>query len=591
MNIPINEFELHFNEAALEVGLKLFSKGKVNPLLSNNDKIRYYEVLDRTYYQVELEIRQDVVVHATCFCKTSHHTPFCAHVAACLLYISQPKTMNEHGPYSDDENPKSNKKKAPSKSKPTLEKSIVPSKNSIAGKIWVELEHATLNDLKLFICNYAAKDKTFRSALILQSQGSNAVISPEVMRREVKAIIGMGGKANSRNSWRASTIISKPLSNLLKTVNKDIANGNFEKAYYVSLAIVLELTPVFDYADDSSGRLQSIWADALNHAVACISQTNQAIRQDFIHQMLQNFHHGLAFDFGEDMYLAAIPFIETMDEYEMANKRLEYVREIVQDDWTIHRSYLWQHLLIKHFHGKEKADAFLLENKHITSLRNLLLNRYDQDGQWIELLQLAKEKIAIKSESAWMLGNTDQFLLRAYLHLGDWDEYYSLALRMTEKNGCTMSEWQGLSKIHTPIWEKWKPQFLQNILTNPRIYFQEKMQIFDSENMHQELMQLIESSPQMQHIQKYKEIVIKYKPALYIKVYLDLLAPITLSRFYTQERDFQNFVMNFVAVEKFLKHEKIFEIFQKMELLHMNKKAYQNIARPVLQLAISKSKN
>jgi hypothetical protein len=404
----------------------------------------------------------------------------------------------------------------------------------------------------------------------------------------VKAIVGMAGKANSRHAWRAASILSKPLSNLLKTANKDIAGGNFEKAFYISVSMVLELTPVFDYADDSSGRLQMIWSEALNMAVACVSQTNQSIRQYFINQMLLHFHHGLGFDFGEDMFLAAIPFIETKSEYDLANERLLYVRDYSSHAWTKHRSYLWQYQLIKQFHGEDKAEVFLLENKHITSLRGMLLRRYEQEGSWSELLQLAQEKIDLQSENAWMMGNTDQYILQAYYHLGYWDDYYAMAFRIAEQSGISMNEWKRISQIHPATWEKWKPQFLKNLLTNPRIYIQEKIQIFESENMHQEMMRLIEASPQLHLIQRYKEIVIKYKPALFIKTYIDLMQPITTSRYYSQEKDFQNFIAYFNAVDKFLKYEKKLEIFQKMESLHTNKKAYQSIARPVLQMAISK---
>ena len=93
MNIPLETFELHFDEVNLLAGERIFDEGGVVHVQQLDKNLWIAEIADRgRTHEGELVLTRKNVKKATCECETFLDRGICGHVVATLFKIRKNRT-------------------------------------------------------------------------------------------------------------------------------------------------------------------------------------------------------------------------------------------------------------------------------------------------------------------------------------------------------------------------------------------------------------------------------------------------------------------------------------------------------------------
>lgn len=233
MRIPLNEFEQLIDERILARGLSYFKGGAITgfSVISTGE----YEAIisGSEKYSVHLKILNNTIVEYNCDCPYDMG-PVCKHLVAVIFYLQEDKLKLNKPNFTI---PKKEKKKSVSQQVQELLK---------------EISHKELID---FVQKNSIKDKKFRNYFLASFGHLSQDQSKEFYQKQIHSILQT---AAGRDGWIGRTEMKYVVNTtqpLLENAEKYLAGNNFENVFYISTALLEEMTGAFQYGDDSSGDL------------------------------------------------------------------------------------------------------------------------------------------------------------------------------------------------------------------------------------------------------------------------------------------------------------------------------------------------
>lgn len=375
--MKIQDFELDIDHTILKRGKEYFLENKIYSLHQTIKNTWQAKVQGTDEYTVIVNLgNNNEIKNHECDCPYDYGT-FCKHVIAVLYAIENKLVMGDAA-------------KVPTKK--TSKKNI-----SSFAKLLNKIE---LNEYQLFIEHYVKVDKNFKSAFELYFSEKDENFDLEKKYTEIIKSTIKNYSKRGYIDYSSSNKLGKELNQYVKQANAYFAKKNLRDAFFLTKVLIREITPVFEYCDDSNGYVSECVFDALEilHQLS-LSTTSIDFKEqiaNFIHEELKNniyFSHG---DFGYIMTrlygelsiktYKTDHFIKFIDLQLNLTKKHDYERKF----------FIEQKILFLKQIGKEaEAKQLIEENLEISEIRAIYVAKLIKEANFKTAKKILADGIAI----------------------------------------------------------------------------------------------------------------------------------------------------------------------------------------------------
>ena len=477
MKIPFSQFEQYINETMLTRGLSYFQNGYVN----EPEEIAHgqYEAIveGAENYTVQLTIENDIVTEYVCNCPYDHG-PVCKHITALLFYLQQDELEIKQ-----------------------KEKKVHKKRKTKANQVVELLEKVSHDELKQFIIERTLHNRSFRDLFLSTYTYYNSNESKKQYSNLVNSILRTASDKHGFIDWSSSRQVGTEISHLLDTAQKQIEKNNYKTAFYISTAIIEEMTEALQYSDDSNGDIGGsvYFACELLYDIAK-NNTDDKIRKEVFDYCVDAFERNIfsGWDWHTDMLQIASIILKSDSEFDSLmilidkNQSSEYTQETIQNI---------KYQILLNGRGEDEANKYLEQNLTNSKLRRTAIENaiakedfnkardiafdgisHDEKHkpglaqEWYDwLLKIAqatndKESI-IKYARLLLIDNfrneQDYYqVLKQYIPHKEWGNYVNNIIVDIRKNG----KWSAQSLIsNIYIREKWWDKLFELVKQSPTL--------------------------------------------------------------------------------------------------------------------------
>ena len=384
-------WERLFKPHILERGMAYYCEGCVEDLEVNDDEITA-AVEGSDMYDVCIDLDGNGVSGMECTCPYAESGENCKHMAA-VLYAWQAEKMEL---------------------------------NNAEAQIREAVEHADEALVRRFLTDALLQDDKLRRRFIMEAQPDSAPSLLDEVESAVDEIVDRYMEDGCIDYSEADDFICE-LENILDDeAIPRMEHGQIGDAFHISTLVFLALDDV--EMDDSNGGM-TIIADACSSIWKQIAErADDGMRREMFDWLLEH-SSGVIVDYLEDFIIDAM--MEYFDAPEYAEKLFDSEQETLNcalckgnDSYLVRRSVQnCIRLMEKRGDSAEAIDAWCARYRTAPCVRDAMIERRRQAGEWTEVAALLKETIA---QGTGRFGGSARYHMQlkdAYAALGQKDEY------------------------------------------------------------------------------------------------------------------------------------------------------------------------
>ena len=405
MKISLKDFESEIDDRIVDRGEEYFSDGAVRGLKKIKDDQWAASVDGTETYQVRVNVKGDAVKDYSCSCPYDLG-PVCKHVVAVLYAMREQQEEGQHQPAKKKSSSSKNSKKEP---KETLEQVIT---------------RMLRKDLNALLLEYAGRDMGFTDYVFaqqsLRSPSSNKEEYQQLIQNTVDAARGRHGFID----WDGSSQAVEGAEMLLDKADKLISSEEYRKALPVYQAVVHEMVPVLQDADDSMGNIGDVIERALNGLSVCVrASVGQAHRKDVLDYLFEEFEDKRYEDWSDWKWSFLEMAAEIVEADQEQKKLLEiadkYLRKRDKGDgfWRSDEETVLKikQTVIRRCGSPEESTDFIKKNLRYPFIRQQALEEAFKKKDYDQVKVLAEDGIALdgKGNFRGLVNDWTQWLLKA----------------------------------------------------------------------------------------------------------------------------------------------------------------------------------
>lgn len=378
----LTNFEDLISETILDRGMDYYEDLAVEDLqgLENG---QWFAIVEGTQdYQVDIRLDDtEEIMEYRCTCP--YKGEICKHVVAVLYEIRDAIELEEN------------------------EDATVSANNE-----WKNLiREVPEKDLRTFVTEYAARDRSFRNYLSIQFSSYTGGENREKYQELVSDIF----KASEDDDFGFVTNldeVTEKLNQLFSKSKEHLKNKTHQEAFAIASAIAPACINIMDYVDDSDGDL----ADAINgsfNIAERILQSNAPadLKEEVFDWLLEQARNADYDDYGCADYLEPL-IVDQANSPGSIQKVHQFIDDQLKnttnkDKWSIKYQTIkflkFKMTLYEKSGEQEKADRIIQENMDISDFRDIMVERQLQRGNDQQARELIKEGIKI-AEQEGLLG-------------------------------------------------------------------------------------------------------------------------------------------------------------------------------------------
>ncbi len=226
--LTLENFDKLLNKTILGRGYDYYLDGAVSDVEENKDKWTA-EVMGTEIYNVTVSLKKGNEI-SEYFCGCPYDGHLCKHVAAVFYYLRHE----------------------------VKERVTKPDKTGKKSQLERLLSKVTTEEFKVFISQYAAKNKDFKVALeIFFADKDDSINIAEKYKSIIKQLVK---QASGRGyiDYRSSIGLAKEISKLIGDTYHLLKKNNLTDAFSIACVILKEMMQVITYCDDSSGSIGGV---------------------------------------------------------------------------------------------------------------------------------------------------------------------------------------------------------------------------------------------------------------------------------------------------------------------------------------------
>lgn len=370
MLIPLKEFEQRIDEKILKRGLSYFKGGAITEFLeiSNGE---YEAIVSGTEeYTVHLEISKNTITEHNCDCPYDMG-PVCKHVVAVIFHLQQDELeLNQ-----------------PNISKPRKKKTKSVSKQ--VEELLKTISHSELID---FVKENSRKDRKFRNYFLASFGHLSQNQSKEFYQKQIRSILQSAAGRDGWIGWLDMKYVVNTTQPFIENAKKYLAHTNFENVFFISIALLEEMTEAFQYGDDSNGDLGYFIESAMELLSSLTEEKlSKELKESLFEYCISAFNQKL-FE-GWDWHLGMLHIAcEVIDKESDADKILDCL-ESVNGDYEIERAQYFKLNLLRKYKDEKEVEKYI--NKHISnfSIREQEIEKAFANKNFEKVIKLSQDGI------------------------------------------------------------------------------------------------------------------------------------------------------------------------------------------------------
>ncbi len=382
--ISISNFEKQLKGASLTRGKNYYKAGAVLEIEEVEKGIWVADVKGTEVYEVNVTLKKDGTVK-DCFCDCPHDDEFCKHVIAVLYWLGNEKTI------AVEEKPKL--------------KSL--SINQLLKKI-------TLDELNVFIKNYASKNKDFK--LSFEIAFANKDDNYDLVKTYDELIKKVIKKHMQRGFIHYQNIkpLARELDKILIEIKLLTTEGNLMDAFQISAKLLNQAVHTVADIDDSGGYFGDFIFECISQIDHIFEKSPIDLKEKIFEFVSKELQKKIYFDYGDfglqlfEIFFNASISLSKQEEF------LGYVDAKIDKLSGTYDSYLKADLqkrkidFLKQIGDDKQAEELTLQNLDIVEIRATEVEKLIQNKEYtnakqliIDGIKIAKQKAHSGTESNW----------------------------------------------------------------------------------------------------------------------------------------------------------------------------------------------
>lgn len=505
MRIPLNEFEQLIDETILKRGLAYFKGGSITDFseISNGE---YEAIVSGTEdYTVQLEVENNAIIEHNCDCPYDMGA-VCKHVVAVIFHLQQDELeLNESSPNS------------PEKKKKT---------KSVNQQVKELLKAISHNELMEFVEENCKKDKKFRNYFLASFGNLNQNQSKEFYQKQIHSILQTAAGRDGWIGWSDMKYVVKATEPFLENAEKYLQKKNFENVFFISTALLEEITKAFQFGDDSNGDL-GYFVESAMELLSKLSkeEISSALKQETFEYCISTFKQKL-FE-GWDWHLGILHIAGDLIDNEKEADIILNCLESVNGEYEREYAQSYKLELLRQYKDQKDVEEFINKNISNSKIRKQEIEKAFENQSFERAIALAKDGITCDEQSKPGLAKDwYDWLLKIALVQNDKPKIIEYArFRLIENFRATQDYYQILKNTIEP--EKWHP-FLEEIIKevtpkNRWTYTELIRKIYIKEEWWDRLFLMLKQNFSLENIQENEQYLAKDYSAELIELYSERL--------------------------------------------------------------------
>lgn len=520
--LTIDNFDTQFSKNEVQKGRHYFDRKAVLYAEQDSKGVWQAEVEGTETYSVEVELKGSEITETFCDCPVEG--PYCKHVIAVLFAIRAERSKPK--PKKTDREPK---------------------KLTIEGL----LAKTTADELRQFLIQYAATDKTFASRLQLHFADKDERID---VAKQYTDLIKKAVKENSDRGfvdYRATFRLMKEVNKLISSGQDLLNKGNFRDAIAVGKVIATEMMEVIKTCDDSAGNIGgTIWSGMkLLHDAAKSPDIAPPLREQLYEWAAQNLADKIFADYGDydyELLNVAQTLARQLPDPNRFLTLLDTLTKRYSSQYDNYRRDSFAKTKIKFLTDlgrTAEAEKLVEQNLDVVEIRDKVLDKAIADKQWERVGELIQGgiQIAQKLGHPGTVSHWEKRLLEVARLRNDTHTVRRLTKQFTfdrhQFDGNFYRQWK-----ETFSAEEWPDEYASLIRSierdiefdqkhNKRMWmpslpderFRRLMPLFRAEKRWADVLPLLQDSPSIDHIQYLHDDLAALYPAELLALYLPIL--------------------------------------------------------------------
>ena len=438
MNITLSDFESSIGQMMVKRGKRYWQNGLVQNLEEIETGMWTAQVEGTQVYEVRISISNDVVTDHSCTCPYDL-SPVCKHEVAVLYAIQE--RLGTGVPIKKGEIGSKRKKGNTVKQKP----------KTVAEEVDEAIGTMSQEEIIDLVRSYALRNREFRLTLLAQSTPRSGGGSKSAYRELVKESLRSGMDHHGFIDYWSGRRAVKGVEELLNKAVKLAESSKSEQAIPIFQAVIEELVPALQFADDSNGDIGGAIEWAFEEFYKCIEKIQDPItRKDLFYYCLTEAKHKQyeGWDWKWNFLQLAGELVSSDEQEKELFAILDKVLRAKQSSEFTDQYDQEQAIQIKleviRKRGNEKdVNQFINDNIHHTPILRLAIEQAFANKDFKKVIELAKQGIR-------------QDTVRRYHGLvNEWFEWL-LKVAQKEKNVESIREYASLLFLKTGDFEYYK---------------------------------------------------------------------------------------------------------------------------------------
>jgi len=342
MKIPLIEFEQIVDETILKRGLSYFKKGVISDF-SEIASGEYEAIVSGSEdYCVQLKIKENIITEHQCDCPYDLG-PICKHIVAVIFYFLQDEFELNKNPSKSTKNVKT---------------------KSVNQQIKEILNAISHNELAEFIEVNCKKDKKFRNHFLASFGHLNQHQSKEFYQKQIRSILNAAAGRDGWIGWSDMKYVYNTTKTFLENAEQSFEKKNLENVFFISTALLEEMTKALQFGDDSNGEI-GYFIESAMELLSKLTHENlsNTFKKDFLNYCITAFNKKL-FN-GWDWHLGILQIASKLIDNESDADILLDCLEFLNGDYERKYAQSFKLELLRRFKSQEEVEKFI--NKHISN--------------------------------------------------------------------------------------------------------------------------------------------------------------------------------------------------------------------------------
>lgn len=490
MKIPLNEFEQFIDEKILKRGLSYFKGGAITDFseISNGE---YEAIVSGTEeYTVQIEISNNTIVEHNCDCPYDMG-PVCKHIVAVIFHLQQDELE-----LNNPSLPKSKKKKT----------------KSVSQQVKELLQAISHKELIEFVQENSKKDKKFRNYFLASFGHLSQNQSKEFYQKQIHSILQTATGRDGWIDWSGMKYVVNTTEPFLENAEKYLVNNNFQNVFFISTALLEEMTEAFQYGDDSNGDL-GYFVESAMELLSKLAKEKlpETLKQEIFGYCISSFNKQLFK--GWDWHLGILHIACDLIEKENDADIILNCLDTVNGEYERERAQSFKLNLIRQFKDEKEVEKYV--NKHISnsSIRKQEIEKAFESKNFEKAIKLSKDGIKCdEQDKPGLAKDWYDWLLKIALAQNDTIKIIEYArFRLINSFGGTQDYYQILkNNIEDEKWHSFLEDIIKEITPENRWTYTDLIRkIFINEKWWDRLFLMLKQNLSMENIQQNEQYLSK----------------------------------------------------------------------------------